>query len=194
MRVTERSSFLGAPGSVAVGRLAVLTLGCLILPALALAQTIAGDVRDQSEGVLPGVTVEARSPALIEQVRTVVTDGQGRYTILELRPGTYSVTFSLAGFSTFVREGIEITTGFTAAVNAEMAVGAVEETVTVTGATPVVDIANARTQKVLSEEVLDTLPTGKMTNGFLALTVGAVQSGAVGLDLGGSRGEASTIF
>ena len=100
---------------------------------------IAGLVRDSSGGVLPGVTVEAASPALIEKVRTVVTDNVGQYKIVDLRPGTYIVTFTLPGFATVRQEGIQLTTGFTAAVNAEMRVGALEETVTVTGASPLVD-------------------------------------------------------
>ena len=107
----------------------------VMIPALALAQTgsgiIAGVVRDATGAVLPGVTVEARSPALIEKVRAVVTDGEGQYKIVELRPGTYTVTFALAGLSTVRREGIELTTGFTAAVNADLSVGDVSETITV---------------------------------------------------------------
>src|SRR3982074_1418775 len=95
------------------------------------AASIAGTVRDTSGAVLPGVTVEAASPALIEKVRTVVTDGGGQYKIEELRPGTYVVTFTLPGFSTVKREGIELTTGFTATVNADMKVGSLQETITV---------------------------------------------------------------
>ena len=110
--------------------------------------------------VLPGVTVEAASPALIEKVRTVVTDGEGRYNIVDLRPGTYVVTFSLAGFNTFKREGIELTAGFTATVNAELRVGALEETITVTGAAPLVDTQNVRQQKSVSNELLEALPSG----------------------------------
>jgi hypothetical protein len=110
----------------------------VMIPALALAQTgsgiIAGVVRDATGAVLPGVTVEARSPALIEKVRAVVTDGEGQYKIVELRPGTYTVTFALAGFSTVRRQGIELTTGFTAAVNADLRVGDVSETITVSAA------------------------------------------------------------
>src|SRR2546426_6822391 len=116
----------------------------------ATASGIAGVVRDASGGVLPGVTVEAASPALIEKVRSVVTDGEGRYNIVELRPGTYVVTFMLGGFSTFKRDGIELTAGFTATVNADMKVGALEETVTVTGAAPLVDTTNTRKQTVVS--------------------------------------------
>src|SRR6185503_9709558 len=105
----------------------------------ATAGGIAGVVKDTTGAVLPGVTVEAASPVLIEKVRSVVTDDQGNYKIVDLRPGVYTVTFTLPGFSTYKREGLELTTGFTAAVNGEMKVGSLEETVTVTGATPVVD-------------------------------------------------------
>src|SRR5688572_16730249 len=108
-----------------------------LLPTSALAQAvIAGVVRDPSGGVLPGVTVEAASPALIEKIRTAVTDGTGQYRIEDLRPGTYTVTFALSGFSTFKREGVELTGSFTATVNADLRVGALEETVTVTGESP----------------------------------------------------------
>src|SRR6058998_3368090 len=103
----------------------------LLLPATpAFAQTsaIAGVVRDTTGGVMPGVTVEASSPALIEKTRVAVTDGDGQYKIIDLRPGTYTVTFTLPGFNTVKREGIELTSGFTATVDAEMRVGAVEET------------------------------------------------------------------
>ena len=90
---------------------------CLLLapsPASAQGSSIAGTVADSTGGVLPGVTVEARSPSLIEQVRTAITDGSGQYTIIALEPGTYAVTFSLPGFGTVIREGVELSTGFTA--------------------------------------------------------------------------------
>jgi len=125
----------------------------ILLSSSVLAQQasgIAGVVRDGSGAVLPGVTVEAASPALIEKVRTVVTDGEGRYNVVDLRPGAYSVTFTLTGFRTVRREGVELPAGFTATVNAGMEVGALEETVVVTGGTPLVDTANVRQQKVLS--------------------------------------------
>jgi len=134
----------------------------LFIPSLAAAQqtsAIAGVVRDSSGAVLPGVTVEAASPALIERVRTVVTDDQGRYNIVDLRPGTYAVTFTLAGFNTVKREGVVLTSGFTAAVNADLPVGALQETVTVSGETPLVDTQNVRKQTVLTSDLLDALPT-----------------------------------
>src|SRR6188508_2510680 len=100
---------------------------------------IAGAVRDTSGAVLPGVTVEATSPVLIEKVRTVVSDDQGRYNLSDLVPGTYLVIFRLQGFSTIRREGITLTSGFTATINADLQVGALEETITVSGASPIVD-------------------------------------------------------
>src|SRR5262245_33713562 len=161
----------------------IVVAGLLFMPHGAWAQTagsIAGVVRDATGAVLPGVTVEAASPALIEKVRAVSTDSEGQYKILELRPGTYTVTFTLAGFSTFKREGIELTTGFTATVNAEMRVGALEETITVTGASPVVDTQNVRTQNVLTRQVLDTLPSNRGTPALAALTVGVSSTGPAG--------------
>ena len=167
---------------------------CLILfPSAVFAQgAIAGQVTDQSGSVMPGVTVEASSPALIEGARSTVTDGQGRYQIPDLRPGTYKVTYSLAGFRTIVREGIELTAGFTASVNIQMAVGAVEETITVTGASPIVDVQSVTTQTVMTREVLDAVPTGRNIQavGILipgtGLQVGG--GGAYSVDVGGSGG------
>jgi len=116
----------------------------LLMPAATYAQgSIAGSVRDASGAVLPGVTVEASSPALIEKTRAVVTDGTGQYKIVDLRPGTYAVTFALSGFSTVKREGIELAGSFAATVNVDMKVGAVQETITVTGASPIVDVQNS---------------------------------------------------
>ncbi len=140
----------------------VTFLGLMLLPAAAWAQTgIAGQVKDTTGAVLPGVTVEASSPALIEKVRTVVTDGQGLYRIVDLRPGTYSVTFTLTGFSTVKRNGLELSGTFTATVNADLRVGALEETITVSGQTPVVDVQNVVQQRVITTAVLDTLPNAK---------------------------------
>src|SRR5581483_2802565 len=135
------------------------------------AGAIAGVVRDTSGAVMPGVTVEAASPALIEKVRSVVTDAEGQYKIIDLRPGTYSVTFTLPGFNTVKREGIELSAGFTATVNGDLKVGALEETITVTGQSPIVDTQNVTQQKVIQMQVIQSLPnTG--TN-FAALTPGA---------------------
>ena len=164
----------------------------LLLPAGAAAQTgsIAGEVADETGGVLPGVTVEASSPVLIEGVRTAFTDGSGRYGLEALRPGTYTVTFVLPGFSTFIREGIEIVTGFSANVDVTLTVGAVEETVTVSGASPIIDVQNVVHQENISNETLDILPTGRTYSGYAALTVGA-QTDILGggQDVGGSVGD-----
>src|SRR6058998_1816714 len=128
--------------------LSLVVLSCgLSLPPAAWAQQasgIAGLIKDTSGSVLPGATVEATSPALIEKVRTVVSDGEGRYNIVDLRPGTYVVTFTLEGFNTVRREGITLTAGFTATVNADLQVGALAETITVSGAAPLVDTRNVR--------------------------------------------------
>jgi Carboxypeptidase regulatory-like domain len=145
----------------------------LLLPSASYAQaSIAGIVKDSSGGVLPGVTVEASSPALIEKTRAAVTDGSGQYRIENLRPGEYSVTFTLAGFSTTKREGIELTGAFTATVNADLRVGAVAETVTVTGETPVVDVQNAARATVLSKDVLNAIPTAGSYNSIVVLVPG----------------------
>lgn len=145
-----------------VRRLFVAVAAVTLLPSLAFAQaSIAGIVRDTSGGVLPGVTVEAASPVLIEKIRTVVTDGNGRYQIVDLRPGVYSVTFVLPGFNTVRREGVTLTGAATAIVDAEMRVGALEETVTVTGEAPVVDVRSVTRQSVLSADVIDALPTSR---------------------------------
>ena len=135
----------------------------MLLPVVAAAQTgsIAGVVKDTTGAVLPGVAVEASSPALIERTRTAITDDKGQYKIVDLRPGLYTVTFTLAGFNIIKREGIELTTGFTAPVNADMKVGALEETVTVTGESPVVDTQRVTQQKVMTRDIIDAVPTGK---------------------------------
>ena len=173
------------------------------LPHAQQASGIAGAVRDTSGAVLPGVTVEAASPALIEKVRSAVTDGEGRYNIVDLRPGTYTVTFTLPGFTGFRREGIVLTAGFTATVNADMQVGAVEETITVTGETPLVDTQNVRRQTVVSDEMLDMLPTStKQANSLVALTLGlsgiADVAGIYSTQVGGGtfhgKGGARTQF
>ena len=135
-----------------VHRFALAALAVVLLPALAHAQgSITGTVRDSSGGVLPGVTVEAASPVLIERVRSVTTDATGQYRIVDLRPGTYAIIFTLTGFSTVRQEGIELTGSFTATVNGEMRVGTVAETITVTAESPIVDVQAVTRQRVFSE-------------------------------------------
>ena len=144
--------------------LPVVVCSFLFLPLTAWAQSsIGGVARDASGAVLPGVTVEAASPALIEQVRVAVTDGQGVYLIVDLRPGPYTVTFTLPGFQTFLRDGIELQAEFAATVDAEMALGQLEETITVTGEAPLVDIRSTRGQVQFEEDTLQSVPgTGRL--------------------------------
>ena len=162
-------------------------LACVLLPSAALAQaTIAGTARDASGAVLPGVTVEAASPVLIEKVRTTVTDGNGQYQLVELRPGTYTVTFTLTGFNTYKRDGVELTGSLTAVVDAELRVGALEETITVTGEAPLVDTTSVTKQAVLSTEMSLALPTGR--NYYtLGVLIPGVSSGSN--DVGGNLGD-----
>jgi len=164
-------------------RAAVVSWACL-LPAVASAQSaITGVVADASGGVLPGVTVEATSPALIEKLRTAVTDAEGRYAIVNLRPGTYNVTFTLAGFSPFVRE-LVLPADFSATVNAELRLGTIAETVTVSGAAPVVDVESTQRTTVLERELVDSLPTGRTFQAIGALVVGIRVSE---VNVGGAR-------
>ena len=157
-------------------------------PAAAYAQgSIVGLVKDVSGAVLPGVTVEASSPALIEKVRSVVTDGTGQYRIETLRPGTYTVTFTLPGFSTVRREGIELTGSFVATVNADLRVGSIAETITVSGETPVVDVQSTTRQRVMDREILDQIPSGRTQYNLGVLIPGVVLGG--GQDVGGSGGQ-----
>lgn len=172
----------------------VITIGLLVGPSAVSAQQagsgIAGVVRDATGAVLPGVTVEASSPALIERVRTAVTDGQGQYKIVDLFPGTYSVTFSLPGFTSVRQDGMQLTTSFVATLNAEMKVGSVEETITVSGAAPSVDIHNVVQHRVLTREVFDALPTNKGIPSYGALTPGIIIPPNF-QDVGGNKGEQS---
>src|SRR6185369_6139597 len=139
--------------------------------------------------VMPGVTVEASSPVLIERVRTVTTDSQGQYKIVDLRPGTYTVTFTLPGFATVKREGIELPATFVATVNTDLRVRALEETVTVSGASPVVDMQNVIRRQVVSKDTIDAMPTSKnwSTIGIMTIGVSSTQNG-----VGGSAGEHQT--
>ena len=167
-------------------RLVLLTtFAVLLVPYIGYAQaSIAGVVRDTSGAVVPGVTVEAASDALIEKVRSVVTDDAGQYRIIELRPGNYTVTFTLPGFNTVKREGIELQGTFVATVNAEMRVGALEETITVTGAAPVVDVQSATRQQVLDNNIIRDLPTSRQFFGLVNLIPGMTVSQR---DVGGTN-------
>ena len=154
-------------------KVAAVLAAVVLFPALAHAQSITGVVRDASGAVLPGVTVEAASPALIEKVRTAVTDGSGQYRLENLAAGTYSVTYTLPGFSTVKRDGVEVQTGVTVTLNAEMRVGGLQETITVIGETPVVDVQNStRVQRVLDDEVVAALPASRGYGNLLATVVG----------------------
>jgi hypothetical protein len=167
-------------------RALVIATAWLGIPAAAFAQaSITGVVRDTSGAVLPGVTVEAASPALIEKVRSVASDGSGQYRIENLVPGSYTVTFSLGGFSTVQRAGVQLTGTFTATINAEMRVGVVEETVTVTAGSPLVDVQSATKQTVLDQEILNISTAGRNPV-FMTAMLPAVSTERH--DVGGTRG------
>ena len=154
---------------------AVFVAAVVLLPSLALAQgTLTGAVRDQSGAALPGVTVEAASPALIEKVRTAVTDNAGQYRIPGLNPGTYSLSFRLPGFNVVRREGIELSGTTTLTIPIEMSVGDLQETVTVTGETPVVDLQNSRRETVLNADVIAAVPGNRSVGTFLNAVPGLV--------------------
>jgi hypothetical protein len=146
-------------------------------------------VRDSSGAVLPGVTVEASSPALIEKTKSTVTDGQGLYRIVDLRPGTYTITFTLSGFSTLRRDAVDLPSEFTATINAELAVGALEETLTVTGESPVVDVQSANRERVLTAEVINNAPVNRYPS-FMAAMIPGVNNSTV--DVGGNTGSPTT--
>ncbi len=176
------------------GLLAAVCLLVFAYPASAQgtsAASVSGVVTDASGAVLPGVTVEAASPVLIEKVRSAVTDERGEYRIVELLPGTYTVTFSLTGFASFKREGIELPPSFNATINAQLRIGTLEETVTVSGASPLVDTQTVTRQTVLPKALLDAVPTAKTLLSFYALTP-ALQSPTNAQDVGGSKGETSS--
>src|SRR3954468_777217 len=168
--------------------LALVSLLVLGFPHLVFAQSsaIAGVVRDTTGAVMPGVIVEASSPALIERVRSATSDERGQYKIVDLRPGTYVVTFTLPGFATVKREGIDLPATFTATVSIELRVGALEETVTVSGASPVVDTQNVIRRQVITKDNIDAMPTSKNWSTIGVMTVGVSSNQN---DVGGSAGE-----
>ncbi|MES1255746.1 MAG: carboxypeptidase regulatory-like domain-containing protein, partial [Acidobacteriota bacterium] len=166
-----------------------LIAGLVACPSTLFAQAVlTGVIKDVSGAVLPGVTVEAGSPALIEKVRTAVSDGSGQYRIVDLRPGDYVLTFSLTGFNTVKREGITLAGTATAVVNADLKVGSVEETVTVTGESPLVDVQGVATEHSVSRELIDAVPNGRTLQNMAVLIPGmVVGSGANSVqDVGGS--------
>lgn len=151
---------------------------------------ITGTVKDSSGAVMPGVNVEAASPALIEGSRTAVTDTSGLYRIVDLRPGTYTLTFTLQGFNTVKRE-IELSSNFTATIDIGLAVGSLEESVTVTGASPVVDVQSNVKQQVMARDVLDAVPTARTIQSIGQLVVGVTLTTP---DVGGSRAMQQAYF
>lgn len=172
---------------------ALFVLVAWLFPVTASAQgAITGVVRDTSGAVLPGVTVEASSPALIEKLRSATTDSSGQYRIEDLRPGSYVVTFTLAGFSTVRREGIELTGSLAALVNVELRVGTLEETITVKGESPIVDVVNAKQQSVLDNEVIAAVPTARLYHSLVTLVPGVSLSGSQ--DVGGLAGPLTVTF
>ena len=174
-------------------------LPMVLVPVLAFAQaSISGVVRDTSGALLPGVTVEAASPALIEKTRSVVSDGSGQYRITDLRPGIYTVTFTLPGFTTFRREGLELTGSFTATIDGELRIGTLEETVTVTGEAPVVDVQSTNSQRVMSNELISTIPVGRSHLNYAVLIPGiSTNQGAsrgTTMDVGGTNNLQNTLI
>ena len=172
---------------------AALVLVCMAaLPSVAWAQSaFAGVVKDTSGAVMPGVTVEAASPVLIEKVRSAVTDENGAYRIVDLRPGTYTLTFSLTGFNTQIRDGVELAANFVATINVDLAVGTLQESVTVSGASPVVDVQTNAKQVQMTREVLSAVPTAGTIQGLGQLVVGVTLNVP---DVGGSRAMQQTYF
>ena len=167
-----------------VVRQLAVAIAFVLAPCAAFAQgTLTGIVRDTSGAVLPGVTVEAASPALTEKVRTVITDSTGQYRIIELNPGTYSLTVSLPGFSTVKREGIELSGSATLTIPIELRVGSLEETITVTGDTPVVDVQSVKRETVINSDLIAAIPATR--------TVGSLLNASPGLTVDGN-GVAAT--
>ena len=171
----------------------LFVLAIVLGPSFAFAQaSIRGVVKDSSGAVLPGVTVEASSPALIEKTRSAVTDGAGQYAIEDLRPGTYAVSYSLSGFTTIRREGVELTGTFVATLNVDLKVGNVAETITVSGETPVVDVVSAKQQATVSNDTIAAIPTARLYHSIAALIPGVSVSGTQ--DVGGIAGPTTVTF
>src|SRR5207253_3831056 len=142
--------------------------------------TLSGVAKDTSGAVLPGVTVEAASDVLIEKVRSATTDGSGRYQIADLRPGTYTVTFTLTGFATVKRENVPLTGTATTTADAELRVGNVSETITVSGETPIVDIQTTTRQTVMDQQIVAAIPTSRNSFAVGVLIPGVTVSNGFG--------------
>src|SRR5688572_24240336 len=172
-RVARRSAMEHCTSLRRVCMTWAVCVSLLMVPTVVWAQaTITGTVKDGSGAVLPGVTVEATSPALIERARTVVTGTTGQYRIVDLRSGTYTVTFTLPGFSTFRREGVELSGAFTATIDATLPVGALEEAITVTGESPIVNVESARREQVVNRELLSAIPSARTYQTMIGLAPG----------------------
>ena len=184
----NRNTWLAGCRPVGLVALAGVLACLLLVPSLASAQDIGGTVSDTTGGILPGVTVEASSPALIEGSRVAITDGSGNYLIVALETGTYSIAYTLPGFGTVVREGIVLTSGFTANVDIQLSVGDIQETVTVSGASPVVDIQNIEQRQVMDREVIDSIPTGKSLTSYGLLVPGMTGAESYGTSLSQDSG------
>jgi hypothetical protein len=184
MRMSVRLRLALATAVVLCGFFAFAT------PAHAQSQ-ITGVVRDESGAVMPGVTVEATSPVLIEGTRSTVTDTNGGYRLVDLRPGTYDITYTLTGFNTVKREALELPANFVATVDIQLSVGTLQESVTVTGASPLVDVQSNVKQQTLTRDLLDAVPTARTIQGLGQLVPGVVLSTP---DVGGSRAMQQTYF
>ena len=178
-------------GSIRKALFMALTALCLAPIAAQAQSAFIGVVKDTSGAVLPGVTVEAASDALIEKTRSVITDADGGYRLVDLRPGTYSLTFSLEGFSSVKRDAIQLSSDFTMTINTELKVGALEETLTVTGAAPTVDVQSTTKSQVLNREALDAIPTGRTIQGMGQLITGVSLNAP---DVGGSKAMQQTYM
>lgn len=165
-----------------------VVLGSVWPDAQSIKASVTGVVTDSSGAVLPGVTVEVTSPALIEKARTAVTDGSGSYRIIELETGSYSVTFTLSGFSSVKREGLELSGSLMATVNAELRVGTLEETITVSAESPIVDVQSSRQTQVINNDVLTDMPLARTAANIASILVPAMNAGLSAYGAAGTTG------
>ncbi len=191
MRTPCKIARASALSRALVGLLAVLALAAPALAQSPTTATIVGQLTDESGSVLPGATVSASGPALQVPEVTATTDARGEYRLIELPPGTYTVTYSLAGFQTVKRDGIRLVAGFIAKIDVPLKVGALAETVTVSGQSPVVDVTSTTTRTDFLAEALEAIPTSQNSLRSLLIQAPGVRSN---LDVGGSgTGSLPTI-